>query len=63
MKDTFVALLNEIPEDTIVYKTMSHFYTAYELKQEMENDSIIARSWGSDLLRISRDMIIRQANK
>lgn len=60
MKQTFINLLKEICDNTIVYKTMDKTYTAVDMIHEIENNTEIGYYFINEILRISRDLLIRQ---
>ncbi len=61
----FSNLLKEVYEQqTVVYRTMDGYtYSAAEIVQQIENGTDLGRSYTADLLRMSRDFMIRKANK
>ena len=60
-----IQLLSEIPEDTVVatYLDGNPPVTAKQMKVYAEQRHVIAKTFMSDLLRISRDVLIRRANR
>jgi hypothetical protein len=64
MKQELIKLLQEVPADTIVFRTANNdTYTAAQLITELEQSTELGHSYGSDMLRVCRDFIKRQANK
>ncbi len=60
----YINLLKELPDDTIVFKTTSGIkYTAKKMIELINNNDSIGKEYISDLMRISRDILKRQANK
>lgn len=60
------ALLAEIPGDTVVFRPLdgkSEGYTAAEMRAEIAAGSELGMTYGSDLLRIARDTLRRQAGQ
>lgn len=61
-RDVIASLISEIlPSDTVVWRTTSGEYTAAELRQHIESGTEIGRRYAMDLLRISRDYLMRKA--
>lgn len=60
-KSDFITLLKELTPESVVYKTMSYSFTAQEMLKELESETSISKEWISSVLRISRDILIRQA--
>jgi hypothetical protein len=61
-RDVIASLISEIlPSDTVVWRTTSGEYTAGELRQHIESGTEIGRRYAMDLLRISRDYLLRKA--
>ena len=58
-----ISLLKEISPDTIVYNLMIGKITAEQMINEIDNGTETGLQWSSDLLRISRNLLIRQVNK
>lgn len=57
-------LLAELNDDTIVFRTIDgHNFTAREMYNEIKNETPNGRAYISDLLRISRDFLKRQATR
>lgn len=61
MRKYFIAMLQEIPSDTVVQRIMSRTDTAEQMICEIEANSDIGLEFVTNVLRISRDMLIRQA--
>ncbi len=63
-RDVFASLLAEVlPADTVVWRTSTGVYTAAELRKQIEEGTEIGRQYASDLLRISRDFLMRKAQR
>jgi hypothetical protein len=61
-RDALAGLISEIvPSDTVVWRTTSGEYTAAELRQHIESGTEVGRRYAMDLLRISRDLLMRKA--
>lgn len=61
-RDVIASLISEIlPSNTIVWRTTSGEYTAAELRQHIESGTEVGRRYAMDLLRISRDYLMRKA--
>lgn len=56
-----IEALRENPKDTVVWRLMSHYYTRDEMIAEIEDRTEIGKRYVSDVFRIARDMIARQA--
>lgn len=60
----FIKLLEEIPSDTIVFKTVSgKLYNAQNIIDGFKLNSELSKIYMSNFLRISRDILKRQAQK
>ena len=60
----FGSLLAEVPSDRIMTRTLDgEQLTASQLREHVENGSEVGRRYISDLLRISRDILRRSANR
>ncbi len=61
----FSNLLKEVYEkQTIVYRTMDGYtYSASDIVQQIEDGTELGKNYAADLLRMSRDFMIRKANK
>lgn len=61
------ALLSEIPGDTVVFRPLDSSkpegYTAAEMRAEIASRTELGMTYGSDLLRIARDTLRRQAGQ
>jgi hypothetical protein len=63
-RDTFSNLIAEItPAESIIYRTIDGSYTAGEMIREVRDGTELGRQYSSDLLRISRDFLARQAQR
>jgi len=62
-RKVFANLLREVPEDTIVFKATSGIFTAKDMIKEVEDGTEFGHQYGSDVLRIARDLLARQAQK
>lgn len=64
-RDIVAGLIREVsPADTTVWRTANgDAYTAAELQRLIEEGDPIGRQYASDLLRISRDLLRRTANR
>ncbi len=61
-RDVLSGLISEvIPSDTIIWRTSTGEYTAAELRQHIESGTEIGRRYAIDLLRVSRDFLMRKA--
>jgi hypothetical protein len=57
-------VLEYFPRDMPIYKTLDgSVYTGYQMSQEISAGSEIGRKYSSDLLRVCRDLLARQAQK
>jgi hypothetical protein len=63
MKDAALTLLSEIPLQTVVWHTTGRTYTAEDLIKEVKKGTDIGKQWQSDLFRVSRDILARQASR
>lgn len=60
----FVNLFKEIPEDKIMWRlSTGKTLTAGQMVEEFSNYTDLGREYMSDVLRVSRDLLARQANK
>jgi hypothetical protein len=64
-RDIVAGLVREVsPSDTVVWRTTNgDEYTADEIRRHIEEGTEIGREYASDLFRISRDFLRRQANR
>lgn len=63
-RDTFSNLLAEIaPAESVIYRTIEGSFTAGEMIREIREGTDLGRQYSSDLLRISRDFLARQAQR
>lgn len=64
-RDIIAGLIQEVsPKDAVVWRTAAgDEYTAAELQHHIEAGDEIGRQYSSDLLRISRDLLRRTANR
>jgi hypothetical protein len=64
-RDVLAGLIREVsPAETVIWRTSSGAdYTADELERHIENGDEIGRQYASDLLRVSRDILRRTANR
>lgn len=64
-KKIFINLIKEISNsETIMYKTLDGFeYSARQLVKEIENGTEVGKAYSSDILRIARDILKRNAKK
>lgn len=63
-RDTFSNLIAEIiPAESVIYRTIDGSYTAGEMIREVRDGTELGRQYSSDLLRISRDFLARQAQR
>jgi len=63
IRSAIASLLAEvIPSETIVWRC-GDTYTAAQLRQQVEDESPIGQQYASDLLRVSRDFLLRMANR
>jgi len=64
-RDTFSNLIAEIaPADTIVYRTVDgSTFTAEQMIHHIREGTATGRQYASDLLRVSRDFLARQARR
>jgi hypothetical protein len=62
-RDVIASLLREIsPADSVVFRTLDgRVFTADELRRRIEEGDELGREYASDLFRISRDLLRRQA--
>lgn len=61
MRKEIIDLLSEVPGDTVIQRFMSRTDTAESLIMEIEANTAIGQEFMTSLLRISRDIIVRQA--
>jgi hypothetical protein len=62
--EVFYRLFSEISPDKIMWRlSTGQTYTAAQLAAECRNKTDIGREYMSDALRVTRDLIYRQANK
>lgn len=60
----FINLLNEtLPSNKVVFKSSSGVYTTEEMITNIKNETELGKEYTSDLLRIARDLLTRQANR
>lgn len=63
-RDALAGLISEIvPSETVVWRTTSGDYSAAELRQHIESGTDVGRRYAMDLLRISRDLLMRKAGR
>jgi hypothetical protein len=64
-RDIVAGLIREVsPSDLVVWRTTNgDEYTADEMRRHIEEGDEIGREYASDLFRISRDLLRRQANR
>lgn len=64
-RNIMINLIKEISNhNTIIYRTLDgERYTAEEMEKEIRNGSTIGKQYSSDVLRIARDILKRQAQK
>lgn len=55
-----IALLQDIHPDTVVFRS-SNIYTAADMIHELEMNTNTGKQWGSDFLRVCRDMLARKS--
>ncbi|MCY1047649.1 DUF4276 family protein [Corallococcus sp. bb12-1] len=61
-RDVLSGLISEIvPSDTVVWHTSTGAYTATELRHHIESGTEIGMRYAIDLLRVSRDFLMRKA--
>lgn len=60
-RQSFLDLLHELPAETIVRRTMSGTTRADEMATLLEAGHPEGLAWVSDVLRVSRDYLVRQA--
>jgi hypothetical protein len=61
-RDALAGLIAEIvPSDTVVWRTTSGDYTAADLRQQIESGTEVGRRYVTELLRVSRDLLMRKA--
>lgn len=62
--EIYINLLNELPANTIVFKTSSGVsYTARQMVEFINTNNSVGKEYISNLMRISRDILKRKANK
>lgn len=61
MREQIIAMLREVPGDTVIQRFMSRTDTAESLITEIQLNTEIGLEFITALLRISRDMLIRSA--
>lgn len=60
----FVNLLNETTHsDKVIFKSSSGVYTTEQMIENIKNETELGKQYTSDLLRIARDLLMRQANR
>lgn len=63
-REIVAGLLQDLPIDEVAWRTSDgESYTARKLILEVESGSEVGRQYASDLLRVARDLIKRQARK
>jgi hypothetical protein len=64
-RDVLSSLLGEIaPADSVAWRTADGAsFTAEQLRREIESGSELGQQYASDLLRVARDMLARQATR
>jgi hypothetical protein len=64
-RDVIAGLIREVsPADTVIWRTVGgDEYTADDLERHIEAGDEIGRQYASDLLRVSRDLLRRTANR
>ncbi len=61
-RDTIATLLRELPPEHVAWRTEAQTsFTSRELAAEVEGGSDLGRQYGSDLLRVCRDLLARKA--
>lgn len=63
MREVLASLLHEIPASTPVYRDGERAYTAEEMAAAIDAGTPTALAYASDLLRVARDFLGRQASK
>lgn len=61
LAQTGIDLLSELDPKQVVIRYTSGSYTAEDMIANLEENTDLGRQWISDLLRVSRDMLIRKA--
>jgi hypothetical protein len=61
IRDALIDMLLDVEEDRVVWRTISRAFTREELVREIRDGSDIGNQYCSELLRVSRDMIVRKA--
>lgn len=61
IKQILLNLLKDIPDDVVLMRFMSGVFTCKECKEDLESEN--SKLFFNNLLRVSRDILIRKANK
>jgi inner membrane protein involved in colicin E2 resistance len=61
--DFAINALRETSEETIAWRTMSHYYTRDEMIAEIEARTEVGKIYVTNVLRVSRDIIARFAGE
>lgn len=56
-----INLLNELPDDEVVWRTISVPYTKQQLILEIQNRTDVGLSYCSNVFRVARDLIVRRS--
>lgn len=61
--EVLLQTVTELPEGSIVWSTMRHSYTREEMMLHILQETDIAKQYGTDVLRVARDIIVRSAKR
>jgi len=56
-------LLGEVDPDAVVWRTMSHYYTASEVIELIRSGDDSGKQFGADLMRTARDVLEIRASR
>jgi len=63
-RDAIANLVREVAGDEIIFRTLEgRSYTAREIAENIEAGTALGHAYGSDLLRVARDLLARSARK
>ncbi len=63
IESTFSKLLDVLPTDTVVFKTMSYEVSALQMLHEIENGSDLGKRYMDEVLTVARDFVLRQSKR
>lgn len=63
-RDTFSTLLRELPENTILWRTLDgNGLSASDLAKQIQEGTVIGKQYATEVLRLARDLIGRRSSK